>query len=77
VKPLLANVEANLTVRPTSYLAMKGFVGLNYDSRVPGVAAPVIVTIPFPGTQQIPASIKFEEETSWYAGGGLTVRFGP
>jgi hypothetical protein len=57
---------------------LRGFAGLNYDSRVPGIAAPQIGGIagivPATGT---PAGIKFAAETSYYAGGGITVKFAP
>jgi hypothetical protein len=63
--PFLANAEATLIARPWSNTAIKGFVGLNYDSRVPGISAPTfIATAPF----TTPAGIKFQNETSYYGG---------
>jgi len=50
----------------------KGFVGLTYDSGVPGIEAPQSLA-----TAGIPARIKFDATTSYYAGGGLNVSFGP
>jgi hypothetical protein len=76
--PFLANAEAHLILKPWSRVALSGFVGLNYDSRVPGIAAPVVngpcCTGLNPGT---PAGIKFQPETSYYAGGGAVVTFAP
>jgi hypothetical protein len=71
--PLLANAEARVFVTPWRSFALKGFVGLNYDSRVPGIlkgtwagdSGAAVAT---------PASIRFEALTSWYTGGGLTVK---
>ena len=74
--PFLANAEASIFVKsPSSNAVLRVFGGLNYDSRVPGISAPVIVS-PVPGTPGIPAGIKFEGETSYYAGGGLLMKFG-
>jgi hypothetical protein len=74
----VANAEADLTIRPLRNVELRGFAGLNYDNRVPGVSAPVIVGIAgFVGTQGTPAGLKFASETSYYAGGGITVKFGP
>jgi len=77
--PLLAGANANVTVRPLPAVQVRGFVGLNYDSAVPGIAAPQFVGATAGGFNPIttPASIKFAHETSYYAGGGLSVRFGP
>ncbi|HEY4919049.1 MAG TPA: hypothetical protein VII40_02995 [Xanthobacteraceae bacterium] len=77
----LANAQADLTIRPLRNVELNGFVGLNYDNRVPGVSAPVIVgnagvTGPL-GTHGMPAGIEFASETSFYAGGGITVKFAP
>src|SRR6266508_335302 len=73
--PFLANAEASLTLKPWSRVTLRGFVGLNYDSRVPGIAAPFVNGPCCAGA--IPAGIKFEQETSYYAGGGATVKFSP
>jgi hypothetical protein len=74
--PFLANAEARVFVTPWRNVALKGFVGLNYDSRVPGILKPTWVGdagLPTVGT---PAGIRFEHLTSWYAGGGIVVNFG-
>jgi hypothetical protein len=73
----LANAEASLTVMPTSLIALRGFVGLNYDNKVPGIAAPSYAGTGAVGAFGTPAGIKYEAETSWYAGGGVTVTFAP
>jgi hypothetical protein len=73
--PLLANAEANVFFKsPSSNAVLRFFGGINYDSRVPGISAPVIVSaVGGPGT---PAGIKFQAETSFYAGTGLLMKFG-
>jgi hypothetical protein len=48
------------------------FGGVNYDSKVPGIVRPNIIA-----GNLIPASIGYESLTSWYVGGGGSVRFGP
>jgi hypothetical protein len=77
--PILANAEASVTAMPFAGTAVKAFAGLNYDNRVPGISGPVL-----PGGAGLccngasvgtPAGIKFESELSWYAGGGLTVKY--
>jgi hypothetical protein len=72
--PFLANAEANIFAKPIPNVILRGFVGLNYDSRVPGISAPVMLSV-F-GTPGIPAGIKFQAETSYYGGGGIVVKFG-
>ena len=71
---LLANIEASLGVRLASNITARGFVGLNYDSSVPGIAAPQSQAFTVSG---YPAHIKFDPTTSYYAGGKLTVNFAP
>jgi hypothetical protein len=77
----LANAEAELTIRPLRNVEFKGFAGLTYDNRVPGVSAPVIVgnagNVGPQGTQGMPAGIKFAGETGFYASGGINVKFAP
>jgi hypothetical protein len=78
----LANAEASATFRPSSAVALKTFVGLNYDSKVPGISASTpgpgaLVPAAIAGQQGTPADIKFTAETNWYAGGGLVVKFAP
>jgi hypothetical protein len=75
--PLLANAEARLILTPSPTVTIKGFAGLNYDSRVPGMSSPGCASgVCTVGTTGTPAGIKFESETSWYAGGGLIFKFG-
>jgi len=70
--PLLLNLEARVTARVMPNVTAKGFVGLTYDSDVPGIQAPQSLV-----SAGIPAQIKFDAATSYYAGGGLNVSFGP
>lgn len=75
--PLLANAEARLILTPSPTVTIKGFVGLNYDSRVPGMSSPACAgNVCTAGSTGTAAGIKFESETSWYAGGGLVFKFG-
>ncbi|MBM3528566.1 MAG: hypothetical protein FJX62_10765 [Alphaproteobacteria bacterium] len=76
--PILANAEARLTLTPWRKVAIKAFAGLNHDSQVPGV------TPSCPGDSCLggafkgaPSNIKFESATSYYAGGGVSVKFEP
>lgn len=73
----LANAETSLIYRPNQAVSFRAFVGLNYDSDVPGIEGPVPPATFIAGVQATPASIKYESETSYYAGGGLTVKFTP
>jgi hypothetical protein len=80
--PFLANAELSATARALPGVEARAFVGLNYDSRVPGILGPNWTVLPpggfsFGNPIGTPAGIKFESETSWYAGGGLTVKFAP
>lgn len=71
--PFLANLEATLAGSPAPGVGLKAFVGLNYDTRVPGLAAPSFLGPTGPPVGS--AGIKLEAETSYYAGGGLTIKF--
>lgn len=74
--PFLANGEASIFVKsPSSDTMLRVFGGINYDSRMPGISAPVILSS-VPGTPGIPAGIKFETATSFYVGGGMHMKFG-
>ncbi len=75
--PFLGNAEASVTVRPLRNVAIRGFVGLDYDSDVPGLSTPTFAGPAIGPTSVTPAGIKFEAETSYYAGGGVTVKFAP
>jgi hypothetical protein len=73
--PFLANGEASIFVKsPSSNAMLRVFGGINYDSRIPGISAPVIVSS-VPGTPGIPAGIKFDAATSFYVGGGMHMKF--
>lgn len=62
----VANLEANLSVRLAANLVATGFAGLNYDSGVVGLAAPAI---------GVPAHLRFDPATSYYAGAALKASF--
>ena len=73
--PFLANVEAGAAFKWLPTLIVRGFVGLNYDSKVPGLVSPRVPT--FSVLASTPAGISFTSQTSYYAGGGVTWTFGP
>lgn len=69
--PFLANVEASLLWQISALWSARVFGGWNYDSRVPGIVRPNII-----GGNLVPAAIDYEALTSWYVGGGASMRFG-
>ncbi len=73
ITPFLANAEAGVAFKPLPALMLRGFVGVNYDSEVPGVRTPTLAVFGGPTT---PAGISTNAQTSYYAGGGLTWAFG-
>lgn len=70
--PFLVNAETSLVFKMASGWSLRAFAGLDYDSKVPGVLAPVAVSGGGVGTA---AGIRYQAETNYYAGGGLTVTF--
>lgn len=75
--PVVANTEAGVAFKWLPALTVRGFAGLNYDSKVPGVSSPSFTGAVAGVTSRIPAGITFHAETSYYAGGGITWTFGP
>jgi len=73
----IANAEARLTFKPWANTALRAFGGVNFDNSVPGISRPTYAGPAALVVQGTPAGIKFESETSFYAGGGITVEFGP
>ena len=74
---MLANVEASLVAKPTAAATLRAFIGLSYDDRVPGISAPSYTGTFGVATSLTPASIYFSGQTSYYAGGGVTLKFEP
>jgi hypothetical protein len=74
---LIANAEARLTARLAPQFTIRTFAGLTYDSRVPGIAPASYSGSYAPPRMANPAGIAFSGETSYYAGGGLTIAFVP
>jgi hypothetical protein len=72
---LVANGELGLEVRVTPKIALKAFAGLNFDGRVPAISAPGFVGPFNPASTPIPAGIFYAAETSYYAGGGVRIKF--
>lgn len=73
----LANAEAGFAYKVTPMTALRGFAGLNYDGGVPGIAGPSFTGPVSLTTTTTAASISYGRETSYYAGGGLTVSLAP
>lgn len=74
--PFIANGEAGLAYKWTPAFIIRGFAGLNYDSKVPGIVSPSFTGSILAPTSRTAASISFQSETSYYAGGGVTWAFG-
>jgi hypothetical protein len=77
VGAFLANAEACVTITPASNVSIRAFAGLNYDNSIPGLIGPgftgSITTPQMLGT--ISPSISFTDLASYYAGGGVSIRF--
>jgi hypothetical protein len=72
---LLANAEAGFAYKLTQMVALRGFAGLNYDGSVPGIASPTYTGAILAPTSRTAASIYYAHETSYYAGGGVAVKW--
>lgn len=72
---LLASAEASLAARLSRQVILRSFAGLEYDSRVPGVAPASYSGSYVPPRQANPAGIMFSGETRFYAGGGISIAF--
>jgi len=73
---VLANAEAGFAYRVFPAVVLRGFAGLNYDNRVPGITGPSYTGNVNTPTTRTPASIYYRHETSYYAGGGVLWTFG-
>jgi hypothetical protein len=73
--PFLANAEAGVAFRWLPAVIVRGFVGLNYDSKVPGVSSPSFAGSVGAVTSRTPAGVSFHSQSSYYAGGGVTWAF--
>jgi hypothetical protein len=72
----IANAETGFSVKVTPATTLRGFVGVNFDDRVPGITAPTWTSLTgFTELGATPAAIRYSSETSYYAGGGVTVKF--
>jgi hypothetical protein len=73
---LLANAEVGFAYQLAQMVAFRGFAGLNYDGSVPGIASPAY-TGTFSGTptSTTAARIYYASEISYYAGGGVAVKW--
>jgi hypothetical protein len=71
----LANVEGGFAYKLTQIVALRGFAGLNYDGSVPGIAPPSFTGGASTATSTTAASIYYAHETSYYAGGGVLVKW--
>lgn len=73
----LANAEARLGYQLTAAIGLRAFAGLNFDNAVPGIMAPSFSGQWSFAAPVTAASIAYAAETSYYAGGGVAVRFAP
>ncbi|MBI2716397.1 MAG: hypothetical protein HYX37_18400 [Rhizobiales bacterium] len=71
----LANAETGFAYRFAPKVTLRGFVGLNYDGSVPGIAGPSFTGSINPPTSRTAAHISYSAQTSYYAGGGLLVKW--
>jgi hypothetical protein len=74
----LAHGEANATYWFMPALAIRGFVGVNFDSRVPGLVAPTYAGLLTGTGFAVPTTrvgITYAGESSYYAGGGVALKF--
>jgi hypothetical protein len=73
--PFIANLEGGVAWKWLPTLTVRGFAGLNYDSKVPGIVSPSFAGPIGLGPTRSPAGISFQSETSYYAGGGVNWTF--
>jgi hypothetical protein len=73
----VANAEVGAAIRATPFAAIRGFVGVNFDNRVPGIASPSFTGSFGAPTSATPAGVSFNSQTSYYAGAGVVLRFSP
>ncbi len=71
----LASAETGFAYQFVPNVMLRGFVGLNYDESVPGIKGPSFTGSVNPPTSRTAASISYAAETSYYAGGGLLVKW--
>jgi hypothetical protein len=71
VTPFIANLEGGVAWKWLPTLTVRGFVGLNYDSKVPGIVSPSFAGPIGLGPTRSPAGVSFQSEKSYYAGGGV------
>ena len=72
----VANLEGGLNITPMRNVTLRGFAGVNFDNRVPGISPAAFGGGLLAPTAR-PAGITFVSESNVYAGGGLIVRFAP
>ena len=71
---VVANLESGFTIRWFDATALRVFGGATFDNKVPGIVGPAYTGF-FNNPTPVPAVIGFAQETTWYAGAGLTVGF--
>lgn len=71
----LANAEAGIVITPMPGILMRGFAGITWDSDVPSFSGPSFAGPISAPTSVKPAALRFEDETSYYAGGRVGVKF--
>jgi hypothetical protein len=68
----LYNIEAGIALKVAPQAALRAFAGLNSDGSVPRITSPIGLPI----AAIAPAGIGYARETSYYAGGGISIAFG-
>jgi hypothetical protein len=71
---VLANAEAGFRYKLSPTVTFRGFAGVNYDSKVPGITSRTFGSLGV--FILIPAGIFYAHETNYYAGVGLNYKFG-
>jgi hypothetical protein len=73
---LLTGAMVEVVARPSTGMTLRLFAGLDYDSRVPGIASPTFKPADLVSTVGTPAGLSFSGQTGYFAGAGLVARFG-
>jgi hypothetical protein len=73
----VANAEVGAAIRATPLAVIRGFVGVNFDNRAPGISSPSYTGSFGAPTSATPAGILFNSQTSYYAGAVVVARIDP
>tara|TARA_R110002124_G_scaffold16240_4_gene69652 strand:+ start:232 stop:1323 length:1092 start_codon:yes stop_codon:yes gene_type:complete len=73
--PIVANTEVSVAYKWFPALTVRGFAGLNYDSKVAGIEAASFGGTVGGVTSRTPAHITFHSEIGYYVGSGVAWSF--